>query len=98
MSDAECVENRKNQSHLLASCSALAQTKYLARHNPVLKDLFFELLKKLGLIDTTPLDFPFPNQQKPVYENQRAKAYWDVPKFMLRTLKSEQTEIRYENN
>ena len=48
MSHAECVENRKNQSHLLSSCSALAQTKYLARHNPVLKNLFFELLKKTG--------------------------------------------------
>ena len=48
MSHAECVENRKNQSHLLSSCSALAQT------NPVLKNLFFELLRKLDLIDTTP--------------------------------------------
>ena len=57
MSHAECVENRKNQSHLLSSCSALAQTKYLARHNPVLKNLFFELLRKLDLIDTTPLVF-----------------------------------------
>ena len=91
MSHAECVESCKNQSHLLASCSALAQTKYLARHNPELKNLFFELLKKTGLIDTTPLGFRFPNQLKPVYENQRAKAYWDVPQFMLRTLKSEQT-------
>ena len=83
----------RTMSHLLASCSALAQTKYLVRHNLLLKNLFFELLKKLGLIDTTPLGFRLPNQLKPVYENQRAKAYWDVPQFMPRTLKSEQTEF-----
>ena len=98
MSHAECVENRKHQSHLLSSCSALAQTKYLARHNPVLKNLFFELLTKLDLIDTTPLCFRFPNQLKPAYENQCTKAYWDVPQFMLRTLQSEQREFRWENN
>ena len=78
--------------------NSLAQTKYLARHNSVLKILFLRAAEKLGLIDTTPLGFRLPNQLKPVYENQRAKAYWDVPQFMLRTLKLEQTEFRYENN
>ena len=45
----------RTTSHMLSSCSALAPTKYLARHNSVLKNLLFELLRKLGLIDTTPL-------------------------------------------
>ena len=47
----------RTTSHMLSSCSALAPTKYLARHNSVLKNLFFELLRKLGLIDTTPFVF-----------------------------------------
>ena len=49
-----CSKSQDSTSHVLACCSALAPTKYLARHNSVLKILFFELLKKLGLIDIHP--------------------------------------------
>ena len=53
--------------HVLAGCSALAQTKYLARHNSLW------VAKKT---DNIPPWFS-PTEPKPVDENQRAKAYWD---------------------
>ena len=37
--------------HVLAGCSALAQSKYLERHNAALKVLFFEMIRDLRLID-----------------------------------------------
>ena len=52
--------------HVLADCSALAQTIYLARHNSL------RVAKK----NTIPPWFS-PTEPKPVDENQRAKAYWD---------------------
>ena len=53
--------------HVLAGCSALAQTKYLARHNSL------RVAKKKN---TIPPWFS-PTEPKPVDENQRAKAYWN---------------------
>ena len=53
--------------HVLAGCSALAQTKYLARHNSLW------VAKKTDNI----LSWFSPTEPKPVDENQRAKAYWD---------------------
>ena len=56
-----------------SSSSALAQTKYLRRHNNAFKILFFEALSSLDLITkVTP---------KPLYENEHATAFWDVPLF-----------------
>ena len=40
--------------HVLASCSVLAQNKYLARHNAALKVLFWEMLRELQLSDSVP--------------------------------------------
>ena len=64
--------------HLLAGCSALAQTKYLARHNSLW------VAKKT---DNIPPWFS-PTERKPAGENQRTKAYWDVPVY------AQNTEVR----
>ena len=66
--------------HILAGCSALAQSKYLQRHNAVLKILFFEMLYSLDLIDSVPPWYS-PTEPKPVYENDRSQAFWDVPVY-----------------
>ena len=59
----------------------------------MLKFLFFTLLKKLDLIDTS-LPWFSPIEPKPVYKNQRAKAYCDVLFFFFwKSLDLEQTEI-----
>ena len=55
--DVRCRMYGKAQesiSHVLSSCSALAQTKYLSRHDGALKILFFELLKDYQLIEAVP--------------------------------------------
>ena len=63
---------------MLASCSALARNKYLARHNAALKVLFWEMLTELQLSDTVPPWYS-PAVPKPIYESPKAQAYWDVP-------------------
>ena len=67
-------------AHILSACPALAKTKYVARHDAVLKVLFFEILFDLRLIDTVP---PWYSPIKPqsVYETAEAQAYWDVPVY-----------------
>ena len=60
--------------------SAIAQTQYLARHNKALKILFFEMLRSLNLISTT-APWYSQAQTKPMYENDRVIAYWDVLLF-----------------
>ena len=53
--------------HILPACPALVQTKYLARHDAVLKFLFFEIIFDLCLIDTVPL-WNSPVKPQSVYE------------------------------
>ena len=64
---------------MLSGCSALPQTKHLARHNRALKILFFELLKEGGFS---------PTQPKAFYQNDQVAAYWDVPVY------ADHTEVR----
>ena len=53
-----CGKTQESIAHVLSSCSVLAQTKYLSRHNGVLKILFFELLKNHQLIESFPPWYP----------------------------------------
>ena len=73
-----CTKELESVPHVLAGCSALAQTKYMSRHNSAPKILFFEILRERGLIDKIP---PWYSQvdPKPLYENEKHKAFWDVP-------------------
>ena len=66
--------------HILAGCSVIEQTKYLERHNNALKILFFEVVRSLDLIDTEEPWYSKINP-KPIYENERAAGYWDVPLY-----------------
>ena len=47
-----CMKDRESVSHIFADCSALAQTKYVWRHNSALKIWFFGMLKEFGLVDS----------------------------------------------
>ena len=82
-----CGKGQESVAHVLAGCSALAQTAYLTRHNAAFKILFFELLRDHGLVETVPPWYS-PTQPKPIYEGERVTAYWDVPVF------ADQTEVR----
>ena len=75
-----CGTAPESMAHVLSACLALAQTKYLARHDAVLKVLFFDIIEDLGLIEASS---PWYSPTKPqlVYEGAYAQAYWDVPVF-----------------
>ena len=49
-----CGKFPETLAHVLAGCSALAQSKYLERHNAALKVLFLEMTRDLRLIDSVP--------------------------------------------
>ena len=68
-----CGKATESVGHILAGCSALAQSKYLQRHNAVLKILFFEMLCILDLIDSVPPWYS-PTEPKPVYDRERPRA------------------------
>ena len=82
-----CLKAQESIAHVLSSCSALAQTKYLSRHNGEFKILFFELLKDHHLIKAVP-PWYFATQPKPFYQNDQVTAYWDVPVY------ADHTELR----
>ena len=44
-----CGTAPESMAHVLFACPPLAQTKYLARHDAVLKVLFFDIIEDLGL-------------------------------------------------
>ena len=89
-----CGEKPECLAHVLAGCSVLAQTKYLSRHNAALKIPFFEMLKDMDLIESNPPWYS-PVQPKPVYENDKAVAYWDVPVYAESTVvKSNRVDVR----
>ena len=71
---------RERCAHLVR-CSALAQNKYLSRHDKALKVLSYEMLHDLGLIDEIPPWYS-PVNPKPVYQSDDVQAYWDVPVFV----------------
>ena len=48
-----CHECPESIAHVIAGC-AVAQTKYVARHNGAFKILFFELLDDLELTESVP--------------------------------------------
>ena len=82
-----CGKGTESMAHVIAGCSALAQSKYLERHNAALKVLYFELLRDLKLVDEVP---PWYSkiQPKPLYESQDVQAFWDIPVY------AEHNEVR----
>ena len=91
-----CGKAAETLAHILAGCSALAQSKYLQRHNAVLKIIFFEMLHSLDLVDSVP-PWYLPSEPKPVYQNDQAQAFWDVPVYadhVLRTVRANRVDAR----
>ena len=71
-----CNKAPESGAHVLAGCTALAQNKYVTRHNAALKILFFEVLQDLGLAHSVPPWYS-PLKPKPVYGANNAQAFWD---------------------
>ena len=93
-----CGTAPESIAHILSTCPALAQTKYVARHDAVLKILFFEIPFDLGLIDTVPPWYS-PIKPQPVYETAEVQAYWDVQIYgEFQELKANRVDARIVNN
>ena len=75
-----CGKAAETQAHVLAGCGALAQSKYMTRHNAALKVMFYELLKDLDLVTSTPPCYS-QNTPKTLYEKEKGKALCDVPLY-----------------
>ena len=75
-----CDHSQEIFPHFLAGCSALAQNKYLLRHNMALKVLFYELLRDQDLLEEVPPWYS-PVMPKPVYKSEQVEAWWDVPVY-----------------
>ena len=74
-----CGTAQESVAQVFSGCSALAQTKYLYRHNAAHKILYFELLRNHKLMESGPRYSP--TQPKPMYENNHVTAFWDVPVY-----------------
>ena len=74
-----CNKAPESVAHVLSGCSALAQNKYLARHNNALKVLYFELLRDLQLVESLPAWYS-PIRQ-PEYVSEDIQALWDIPTY-----------------
>ena len=68
----------ESMAHVISACPALTQTKYLARHDAVLKVLFFVIIEDLGLIEASPPWYS-PTKPQPVYEGAHAQAAPELP-------------------
>ena len=73
-----CGKAAESVPHILAGCGALAQFLYLARHNNGLKILFLQVIRLLDLV-ISEVPWFSKTQPNPMYENERAIAYWDIP-------------------
>ena len=85
-------------AHELSACPALAQAKYLARHDAVLKVRFFDIIENLGLIVASPLWYS-PTKPQPVYEGGHAQAYRNVPVYgEYQDLRANRVDVRIVNH
>lgn len=79
-----CGKGPESVAHILAGCGVLVQTKYIERHNNALKTLFFEVIR--SLYNSYTASMVHQVKPKPIYENERVGAFWDVLLFADNTL------------
>ena len=93
-----CGHVQESVPHVLAGCSALAENKYLLRHNMALKVLFYEFLRDQDLLEeVTPWHSPV--MPKPVYKSEQVEAWWDVPTYAdHQEVQANQVDARVRRN
>ena len=75
-----CGHVKESVPHILSRCTALAQNKYLFRHNMALKVVFYEILPDQSLVEEVPPWYS-PVMPKPVYKSEQVEAWWNVPVY-----------------
>jgi len=76
-----CHKCPESIAHVIAGCGALAQAKYVGRHNGALKILFFELLDDLELIESVPPWYS-PTTPKPEYTTTPKQAHSGMYQYL----------------
>lgn len=80
-------------ANILSACLVLAQTKYVATHDAVLKILF-----DLGLLDSVP-NWYSPITLQPFYETAKVQAYRDVTIYgEFQQMRANRVDARIVNN
>ena len=75
-----CHTKEENIPHILCSCPAIAQTLYKSRHDRMLRPIYHEILKMVGLHqDKESTPWYKELQPKSCVENENAKILWDIP-------------------
>ena len=74
-----CHSSKESTKHILTSCTPIAQSLYKARHDKMLRPIYYRLLEKYDLLNQQNL-LPWYRQPPPLatVENSRAKIFWDV--------------------
>ena len=74
-----CHSSKESTTHILTSCTPIAQSLYKARHDKMLRPIYYRLLEKYDLLNQQKL-LPWYCQPPPLatVENSRAKIFWDV--------------------
>ena len=71
--------SKESTTHILTSCTPIAQSLYKARHDKMLRPIYYRLLEKYDLLNQQEL-LPWYRQPPPLatVENSRAKIFWDI--------------------
>ena len=74
-----CHSSKESTTHILTSCTPIAQSLYKARHDKMLRPIYYRLLEKYDLLNPQNL-LPWYRQPPPLatVENSRAKIFWDI--------------------
>ena len=75
-----CKQGQGSVKHLISNCGILVKNVYTKRHNDALKCFFFELLNKLGFLDSVPPWFSNIDV-KPEYKFDEYLVQWNVPEY-----------------
>ena len=82
---AVCHVKKETVPHFMCSCSAIAQTLYNARHDRMLRPVYYAILKTLGITnnekDEEDETIPWYRELQPkcCVESKEVKILWNIP-------------------
>ena len=77
-----CHVKKETVPHIMCSCSAIAQTLYTARHDPMLRPVYYAILKTLGITNNEEDEtIPWYRELQPkcCVETKEVKVLWNIP-------------------
>ena len=77
-----CHVKKETVPHIMCSCSAFAQTLYTARHDRMLRPVYYAILKTIGITNNEEDEtIPWYRELKPkcCVETKEVKVLWNIP-------------------